>query len=142
MESNELYKHLKDQEKMTANAHQVGGSHYNKPIQHWDYVVANNIPYLEAQIIRYASRLRDKNGMEDLFKMRHYVDKLIEVEMAKERGERAVPKNQILSQEQRELKNLMPSVGNRLDKVARVWPVVLADVPDYVEKDEVTWPLT
>jgi hypothetical protein len=74
--------------------------------------------------------------------MRHYVDKLIEVEMAKERGERAVPKNQILSQEQRELKNLMPSVGNRLDKVARVWPVVLADVPDYVEKDEVTWPLT
>lgn len=63
-----------------ANKRQVGGRHYQKQkIQHWDYVIANDIPYLEAQIIKYVSRWRDKNGLEDLHKAQHFLDKLIEV---------------------------------------------------------------
>lgn len=66
---------------MSANDRQVGGQHYNKQkIQHWDYVLANNISYLEAQIIKYVSRWRDKNGIEDLEKARHFLEKLIEWE--------------------------------------------------------------
>lgn len=69
---------------MAANDSQVGGSHYsNQKIQHWDYVVANNIPYLEAQVIKYVSRHKAKNGMEDLKKAKHMLEKLIEVEQEK-----------------------------------------------------------
>lgn len=67
---------------MSANDTQVGGEHYKAPIQHWDYVLANHIPYLEAQIIKYVTRWRLKNGLQDLQKARHFLDKLIEVESA------------------------------------------------------------
>lgn len=63
---------------MTANDKQVGGAHYKKPIQHWDLVIANNIPYLEAQIIKYVMRWREKNGLEDLQKAQHFLEKLME----------------------------------------------------------------
>ncbi|TXH54315.1 MAG: DUF3310 domain-containing protein [Desulfurellales bacterium] len=62
----------------SANARQVGGDHYAKPIQHWDYVIAQNLGYFEGQITKYVSRWRDKNGLEDLHKARHFLDKLIE----------------------------------------------------------------
>lgn len=65
----------------TANEKQVGGDHYRKQtIQHWDLVVANNIPYLEARAIAYLMRWRDKGGLTDLHKAKHFVEKLIEVE--------------------------------------------------------------
>lgn len=63
---------------MSANDRQVGGKHYNMGIQHWDLVIANDIPYLEAQIIKYVMRWRNKNGLQDLEKARHFLDKLIE----------------------------------------------------------------
>lgn len=66
---------------MIANENQVGGVHYRtKPIQPWDYIAANNIGFFEGNIIRYVSRWREKNGVEDLRKARHYIDKLIELE--------------------------------------------------------------
>lgn len=62
------------------NAIQYGGKHYkDKAIQPWDYVIANNLGYLEGSIIKYVSRYQDKNGLEDLHKARHFLDKLIEV---------------------------------------------------------------
>ena len=62
-----------------ANDTQEGGSHYKgKGIQPWDYIVANNIPFLEGNAIKYLTRWRDKGGVEDLKKARHYIDKLIE----------------------------------------------------------------
>jgi len=69
-----------------ANDRQFGGSHYRKmTIQHWDYIIANGIPYLEACAIKYISRWRDKGGIEDLRKSIHYIEKLIETELAKEK---------------------------------------------------------
>lgn len=66
-------------EKMNANAQQIAGSHYkDKKIQPWDYIISNNIGYLEGNVIKYVSRYRDKNGIEDLNKAKHYLDKLIE----------------------------------------------------------------
>ena len=69
---------------MAANDKQVGGNHYNKPIQHWDFVIANDIPYMEAQIIKYVFRWRDKNGRQDLYKAKHFLEKLIEADEGKE----------------------------------------------------------
>lgn len=69
---------------MTANETQVGGDHYkDKAIQPWDYITGNEMAYLEGCIVKYISRHRDKGGLEDLHKARHYLDKLIEVEESK-----------------------------------------------------------
>lgn len=66
---------------MSANDIQVAGSHYkDKGIQPWDYIIANQIGYMEGNVIKYVSRWRDKGGLDDLLKARHYLDKLIEVE--------------------------------------------------------------
>jgi hypothetical protein len=63
-----------------ANGQQVGGSHYAvKAIQPWDYIIANDLGYLEGNIVKYVSRWKDKGGIEDLKKAQHYLQKLIEV---------------------------------------------------------------
>ena len=58
---------------------QVGGSHYQLAIEPWDYITANNLGYLEGNVVKYVSRYKDKNGKQDLEKAIHYLEKLIEV---------------------------------------------------------------
>jgi hypothetical protein len=60
---------------------QVGGNHYSKlKIQPVEFIHANNIPFIEGCIIKYATRWRDKGGIKDLEKIKHFVDLLIELE--------------------------------------------------------------
>ena len=64
---------------------QVGGNHYKKyKIQPVEYVHANNIPFIEGNIIKYVTRWRDKNGVKDLEKAKHFIDMLIELESKNE----------------------------------------------------------
>lgn len=64
---------------VVVNQKQVGGTHYaDKGIQPWDYVIANNMGYLEGCIVKYITRYKDKNGLEDLKKAKHYLEKLME----------------------------------------------------------------
>lgn len=65
---------------MSANDRQINGDHYRGAIQTWDYIVANDLGFLEGNIVKYVTRFRKKNGVQDLEKARHYLDKLIEVE--------------------------------------------------------------
>jgi hypothetical protein len=68
---------------MKANEVQHGGTHYrDKAIQVWDFIYQNNIRYLEGNVIKYVSRWREKGGVQDLLKAKHYIEKLIEVETA------------------------------------------------------------
>ena len=60
---------------------QVGGDHYNG-INPWNYIHRNGIGYLAGNIVKYVSRYKQKHGIEDLKKARHYLDKLIEEEQA------------------------------------------------------------
>jgi len=58
---------------------QVGGHHYkDMAIQPLEFILANNLPYAEGCVIKYVCRWRNKNGVEDLMKTRHYLDVLIE----------------------------------------------------------------
>lgn len=67
-----------------ANAIQHGGTHYKgKSIEPWDYIAANGIGFFEGNAIKYLSRWRDKGGVEDLKKAKHYIEKLIELQMLK-----------------------------------------------------------
>jgi hypothetical protein len=68
----------------TAFSNQVGGDHYkNLVIQPVEYITANNIPYIEGNVIKYITRWRNKNGTQDLYKIIHYVQLLIELEQTK-----------------------------------------------------------
>jgi hypothetical protein len=63
-----------------AGSRQVGGQHYKTmKLQHWDIVVANEIPYLEACAMKYIMRHKNKNGKQDLEKAIHFLQKAIEV---------------------------------------------------------------
>lgn len=65
---------------LPANEVQVGGDHYRKnAIQPWDYIVSNDLGYLEGNVVKYVSRWKDKGGRQDLEKAKHYLDKLLEV---------------------------------------------------------------
>ena len=75
---NDIIKHGQDMTPQDANAVQVGGDHYRTEIQPWDFIVANNLGYLEGNIIKYVSRYKKKGGMADLLKAQHYLQKLIE----------------------------------------------------------------
>ena len=47
-------------------------------IEVWDYIVDQKMSFLEGNIIKYVSRYKVKNGLEDLKKAKQYLDKLIE----------------------------------------------------------------
>ena len=60
---------------------QVGGDHYKKlAIQPIEYIMANKLGYCEGNIVKYISRYKEKGGVEDLRKIKQYVDFLIEQE--------------------------------------------------------------
>ena len=62
-----------------ANDIQVGGKHYASQIQHWDYVAANNLDYFQGQITKYVTRWKEKGGVQDLLKAKHFLEKYIEL---------------------------------------------------------------
>jgi len=56
-------------------------THYSKySIEPIDYIMANHLPFCEGNIVKYISRWRDKNGLEDLKKARVYINFLISQE--------------------------------------------------------------
>jgi hypothetical protein len=60
---------------------QIGGDHYrSKTIQPVEYIHANGIGYFEGNVIKYVTRWRDKGGIADLEKAKHYLALLIELE--------------------------------------------------------------
>jgi hypothetical protein len=64
---------------------QEGGDHYKKlPIQPVEYIYLNGIPFIEGSVIKYVTRWRDKGGIADLKKARHFLDMLIQFEEEKE----------------------------------------------------------
>jgi len=62
----------------TALDTQIGGGHYkDMKIQPIEYTLANNLGFCEGNVIKYISRYKAKNGVEDLQKAKHYIDLLI-----------------------------------------------------------------
>lgn len=60
---------------------QEGGDHYKGfSIQPAEFIHANDIPYLEGNIIKYVCRHRKKGGIEDLLKAKHHIDLIINFE--------------------------------------------------------------
>ena len=69
------------QQEVKATDTQVGGNHYAKlAIQPMRYSMENGLDALQHTVIKYVTRFRDKNGIEDLEKAKHCIDMLIEFE--------------------------------------------------------------
>ena len=72
----------------TANEKQVGGDHYRtKTIQPWAAMESwmsreAFSGYLQGNAIKYLCRHREKGGLADLEKAKHYIEKLIETAQA------------------------------------------------------------
>ena len=70
-----------DSEKVeTALNTQIGGEHYKKhAIQPVEFITKNKLGFLEGCVIKRICRYEDKNGREDLEKIKHEIDLLIEL---------------------------------------------------------------
>ena len=56
-------------------------THYNeRKMEPLDYIIANELDFLEGNIIKYITRYTYKGGVNDLLKARTYLEKLIERE--------------------------------------------------------------
>ncbi|MEE8876316.1 DUF3310 domain-containing protein [Pseudomonas helleri] len=66
---------------MSALEKQVSGDHYKSlKIQPVEFIHANGIPFVEGSVIKYVTRWRDKGGIADLEKAKHFLEILIELE--------------------------------------------------------------
>lgn len=63
-----------------AKKKQVGGKHYDLPIQPIEYINKNGLGYIEGNVIKYVTRHKNKNGAEDIKKAIHYLELLLEEE--------------------------------------------------------------
>lgn len=58
---------------------QIGGDHYKHyAIQPLQFIEANNLSFAQGCVIKYILRYKEKNGIEDLKKAKHYIDLIIE----------------------------------------------------------------
>ena len=65
---------------MSALDTQEGGSHYkDMAIQPVTFIVKNNIPFLEGNVIKYICRHANKNGVQDIDKAIHYLQLIKEL---------------------------------------------------------------
>ena len=64
---------------------QVGGTHYkNCKIQPVEYIYANNLTFLEGNVIKYITRHKTKgDGEADIRKVIHYAQMILQMEYSK-----------------------------------------------------------
>ena len=66
---------------MRDNNNQIGGDHYKRcGIEPVEYIHANGLDFNEGSIVKYISRHRNKNGAEDIRKIKDYCDIILELD--------------------------------------------------------------
>ena len=73
-------------EAIIATSRQVGGDHYKTcKIQPVDYIVENNLTFLEGNVVKYITRHRRKGeGARDIEKVIHYCELILEKDYGSE----------------------------------------------------------
>jgi len=68
-----------DERNKSAFDTQEGGDHYKTmALQPLQYILTNDLPYVEGRVTEYMARWRNKGGLMDLKKARHLIDLAIE----------------------------------------------------------------
>ena len=66
----------------TLMGNNISPSYYQKgKIEVTDFIIDQQLNFIEGNIIKYVTRYKDKSGIQDLRKARWYIDKLIETQM-------------------------------------------------------------
>ena len=66
---------------MNALDTQVGGDHFkDMKIQPIEFIMGNNLPFAEGNVIKYICRHRLKDGAKDIKKVIHYCELILELE--------------------------------------------------------------
>lgn len=66
---------------MSALDNQEGGHHYKEmAIQPVEFIHRNQIPFIEGSAIKYLCRHKRKNGAEDIRKVIHFCELILELE--------------------------------------------------------------
>jgi hypothetical protein len=78
-----------------APGRQIGGDHYKSEYMHWDLAADLNLGYFEGQISKYIVRHRQKEGLKDVQKCLHFLEKLRELVVE---GRRFLPDRRIPDQ--------------------------------------------
>lgn len=57
--------------------------HYKtKKIEPIEYIQANELDFFEGNVVKYITRYKEKNGLEDLKKAKEYIDLIIKYKYA------------------------------------------------------------
>jgi hypothetical protein len=65
---------------LKATDKQIGGKHYKEyKIQPIEFITKNKLSFIQGCIIKYICRFENKNGIEDLEKIKHYCDLQIQM---------------------------------------------------------------
>lgn len=66
---------------------QIGGEHYKTmKIQPVEFIVANNLDFLEGNVVKYISRHKQKGGKEDVEKVIHYCQLILKTQYGEDIG--------------------------------------------------------
>lgn len=60
-------------------------SYYGTGIDVIEFCLRNNLTFMQGNVIKYVTRYKEKNGIEDLEKAKEYIDRLIEFEKRSEK---------------------------------------------------------
>ena len=70
-------------ESVNASKIQVGGTHYKDcAIMPIEYIIKNKLDFLEGNVIKYITRHKFKGGREDIDKVIHYANLILEYHYA------------------------------------------------------------
>ena len=73
-----------EEQSMKSFKKQIGGNHYLKyKIAPVEFIIKNNIGFVEGNIIKYILRFKEKGGVQDLEKAKHYIELLIDSSKSK-----------------------------------------------------------
>tara|TARA_R100000329_G_scaffold147197_1_gene134564 strand:- start:120 stop:359 length:240 start_codon:yes stop_codon:yes gene_type:complete len=56
--------------------------HYDFTIEPFDYIHDNDMGFAEGNVVKYITRWKYKDGLQDLYKAKRYIEMLIEKEEA------------------------------------------------------------
>ncbi len=76
---------IKEERLPKATDKQVGGNHYKDcKIMPIEYITKNNLDFLEGNVVKYITRHKLKGGVEDIKKVIHYAELILELKYGKE----------------------------------------------------------
>ena len=70
---------------MTPTKDNINPEHYTQGIECIDYIISKKMNFLEGNVIKYITRYKMTNGLEDLEKAQWYLNQLIEITIREEK---------------------------------------------------------